>query len=263
MIASGLGFVGGGGRAQARALRPLFEPTDLELEETGVVEVDVQMGGIRGQGPWRAVIPDFELDVGLLPALELDLDGAYAIEGPAAGPFSFDHPAPDSLWPSVKLGIYDHPTEGGGIAYAIGAQVGPKLPIAAGAHGIGLESLLLLGGVWHRLQLVLNLGGFVDPAPDAASARPRGLEAGLDVTQKLNDTGQLSVTAELSAVRFTSGDPAQLLATGGITWAAAPYLDLSVVGLVGLLGGSDRYGLLVGLSPKVHLFSASPPTAVP
>src|SRR3954464_3722453 len=97
-----------------RGVRPFFEPTDLELEEVGVAEVDVQVGGIRSQGPWRVVVPDFELDVGLFRNFELDLDGAYAIEGPAAGPFAFAHPAPDSLWLSAKVGLYDWVDDGDG-----------------------------------------------------------------------------------------------------------------------------------------------------
>jgi len=128
---------GAGHLAMARTTRPLFEPTDLELEDGGVAEIDVQMGAIRSQGPWRAVMPDFELDVGLLPGLELDLDGAYAIEGPATGPFSFDHAAPDSLWPCAKIGLYDAHDGPSGRGLAVGVQVGPKLPVASGAHGIG------------------------------------------------------------------------------------------------------------------------------
>src|SRR5690349_8821618 len=83
--------VGGREAGARRGVRPLFEPTDLELEEAGVAELDVQVGTIRSQGPARLVVPDFELDLGLLPNLELDVDGAYAIEGsgPAAGPFAF------------------------------------------------------------------------------------------------------------------------------------------------------------------------------
>jgi hypothetical protein len=90
-----------------RGVRPLFEPTDLELEKTGTLDIDVQTGVIRSQGPARVVIPDFELDFGILPNLELDIDGAYAIEGPRTGPFSFDHPAPDSLWLGAKIGVFD------------------------------------------------------------------------------------------------------------------------------------------------------------
>src|SRR4051812_3910283 len=87
-----------------RGVRPLFEPTDLELETTGTVEIDVQVGAIQSRGPARAVVPDVEIDVGLLPNLELDLDGAYAIQGPAGAPFSFDYPAPDGLWVAAKIG---------------------------------------------------------------------------------------------------------------------------------------------------------------
>ena len=248
-----------GGLAVARTTRPLFEPTDLELEDGGVAEVDLQIGGIRSQGPWRAVMPDFELDIGLLPGLELDLDGAYAIEGPSTGPFSFDHAAPDSLWPCAKIGVYDAHDGPSGRGLAVGVQVGPKLPVASGAHGIGVESLLLVGGAFRHFHAVLNAGGFVEPAPAAGAARPAGIEMGLDLEQGLDAAERFSVTGELSAVRFVSSDPQQLLATAGFTWSALESLDLSVTGLLGFFAGSDKYGLLLGVSPKVRLFGGKPP----
>jgi hypothetical protein len=243
--------------AVARAIRPLFEPTDLELEDTGVTEVDLQLGAIRSQGPWRAVLPDFEVDFGVLPWLELDLDGAYAIEGPSTGPFSFDHAAPDSLWPSVKLGLYDDHDGTAGRSDAFGMQVGPKLPVASGAHGVGFESLLLLGYVFHHLHTVLNAGGFIDPAPDAMSGRPIGIELGLDLDFDLDDIDRFSLTGELSGVAFVSNDPHQLLATSGFTWSVTKSLDLSVVGLWGFLAGSDRYGVLLGVSPKFRFWGTA------
>ena len=237
----------------------MFEPTDLEMEETGIAELDLQVGAIRGPrpDPWRAVLPDFEIDVGILPNVELDLDGAYAIEGPATGPFSFDHAAPDSLWPSLKLGLLDFldtTKDHSGAAFALGFQLGPKLPVAAQAHGLGFESLALLGYGTQRVHTALNLGGFVETAPDASSSRPKGLEGGLDLGVDLGADGRFSVTGEVSAVRFFSSDPRQLLATGGMTWSATPEFDLSLVGLVGLVNGSDRFGALLGISPKMHLF---------
>src|SRR5436190_20858536 len=81
----------------ARHVRPIFEPTDLELEDPGTMEADLQLGFVRGKDAGRVVIPDVELDLGLTRVVELDLDGAYAIEGPQSGSFSFDHAAPDSL----------------------------------------------------------------------------------------------------------------------------------------------------------------------
>jgi len=247
-------FCGAGRPAQARSLRPLFEPTDLELEDSGVAELDLQVGGIRSQGPWRAVMPDFELDFGLMPGLELDLDGAYAIEGPSSGPFSFDHAAPDSLWPCAKIGIYDEHDGPSGRGLAVGVQVGPKLPVAPGAHGIGVESLVLVGGALHHFHAVVNAGGFVEPAPSAGAPRPAGFEVGLDLEQGLDAAERFSLTGELSAVRFVSSDPKQLLATGGFTWSVLESLDVSVTGLFGLLSGSDRYGVLLGVSPKLRLF---------
>jgi hypothetical protein len=241
-----------------RGVRPLFEPTDLELEKTGVVDIDVQFGAIQSRGPARVVIPDFEVDVGLLPNLELDVDGAYAVEGPATGPFSFDHAAPDSLWVGAKIGVFDWTDDDDGShkdtqhSWALGLQVGPKLPIASGSHGVGGEALALIGHTRGATHLVLNAGVFADPHPDATSARPLGLELGLDLDRDLDAGGRFSLTGELSAVRFLSSDPAQLLATAGITYGANENLDLSLVALVGFLDGADRYGALIGISPKIH-----------
>jgi len=65
----------------SRRARPLFEPTDLEMEEPGVIQVDTQVGPMRGPSRWKTVVPDVEVDIGLLRNFELDLDFAYAIEG--------------------------------------------------------------------------------------------------------------------------------------------------------------------------------------
>jgi hypothetical protein len=238
----------------ARSIRPIFEPTDLEMEETGVVELDLQFGAIRSRGPWRIAVPDFELDVGLLPWLELDLDGAYAIEGPATGPFAFDHATPDSLWPSLKLGFFDRHDDDADEGWAVGLQLGPKLPVASAAHGVGGESLLLVGFMYGRLHTALNLGGFVDPAPDAVSGRPVGVESGLDVEVELGQSRRYSLLGEISFVHFFSDDPRQLLATAGCKWSAFSWLDVSAIGLWGMLAGSDRYGFLLGVSPKVSVF---------
>ena len=241
--------------AAARAKpRPRFEPTDLEWEDTGVAELDLQFGPVRGQGPWRIVVPDFELDLGLLPWLEIDLDGAYAVEGPATGPFSLDHSAPDALWLSAKLGVYGIHDTGDAFGAALGLQVGPKFPVAAGAHGLGVESLLLTGGMIGRMTAVLNLGGFIDPAPNATSNRQTGFEAGLDLRFRLDDRDRFGLTGELGGTHFISPDPDQLQATLGFVWSVRPTLDLSLTGLVGSLSGGDRYGLLLGVSPKVRLF---------
>jgi hypothetical protein len=240
-----------------RGVRPLFEPTDLELEDPGVAEVDVQVGPIRGQGPWRLVVPDFELDLGLLNNLELDVDGAYALEAPP-GSFRFQNAAPDNLWTALKLGIWDWADEGKTpdevVAWAMGMQVGPKLPVAVGTRGVGFEALFLLGSVIGKAHFVLNAGAFVDPHPTATSPRPIGIEVGLDFDSDLDKAGHYQVLCELSGVKFMSLDPSQMLATAGLGWSPTPATQLSLIGLVGFLEGSDKYGALFGVTQKIGIW---------
>jgi hypothetical protein len=259
-VAVGLLLALSSGAAEARrGVRPLFEPTDLELEEPGVTELDLQMGLIRGQGPWRLVVPDFEIDLGILRNLELDLDGSYALEAPGPGSFRFENAVPDNLWPALKFGIYDWADEGTSAdeltAWALGGQVGPKIPVAPGSSGVGLEALLLVGHVLWKAHFVLNAGMFWDPRPSATSTRPLGVELGLDFDRDLDARGHYQVTAELSGVKFVSSDPNQLLATAGLAWTPIPpYTQISLVGLVGFLEGSDKYGLLLGLTQKIGIW---------
>ena len=240
-------------------VRRHFEPTDLELEDPGTTELDLETGFVRSQGPWRMVAPDFELDLGLAPWLELDVDGAYAIEGAPGKPFSFDHAAPDPLWPSLKVGLLDVADEEQTRTYALGAQLGPKLAVFPSKHPLGVEGLLLAGVGFGGTKLALNLGGFVDPSPDRASPHPIGIESGVDWEQDLDKAGRYSLGAELSSVVFVSDDPAQLQASFGPSYAATDWLDLSLTGLVGFLPGSDRYGLTLGVAPHFPLWKSPQP----
>jgi len=232
--------------------RPRFEPTDLELEKEGTTETDLQVGLLRNDSHWRFVVPDVEFDLGLSPNVELDIDGAYAIEGPDDGRFTFDHPAPENVWIAAKLGLYDSRDDGDNGAWAVGAQLGPKLPVANNAHGIGYEALLLVGRAWGENHLVLNAGGLIDPGPHISSDRPIGVQGGLDLDLQLGSS-KFSVTGELAGVHFFSADSDQLNGTGGVKWSPSDDLELSVVGLVGLAGG-DVAGVLLGVSPKLALW---------
>jgi hypothetical protein len=240
--------------AAARRIRPLFEPTDLDLEDPGVLELDLQFGMARGEDAWRLVVPDFELDLGLWDFLELDIDSAYAIEGRNSASFSFDHPAPDSLWIAAKLGLFDSRDDGEQSAFALGLQIGPKIPTAPAAHGVGAEALILAGTNLKRTHLVWNAGGFIDPAPDRNSARPGGLEVGVDAQIDLDAAGHVSVIGSLAYVHFLSSDADQLVTTLGMNWAVVDALELSLVGLVGVLAGGDRFAILFGVTPKLKLF---------
>ncbi|HEX7408212.1 MAG TPA: hypothetical protein VF515_11270 [Candidatus Binatia bacterium] len=248
-----LALVQGPGAAWADAVRRLFEPTDLEFEQPGVVELDTQFGPVRGEKAHRIAVPDVELDLGLTRNVEFDLDGQFAIGGPDSGAFRFDRVAPDNLWPAVKLGLADFAESGADVAWAAGLQVGPKLPLARGAHGVGIEGLLLLGCRYRQTAFILNLGGRRDPAADDAPG-PSAAEFGIDIDHPLDAAGHWALLGEIGAVAYVSPDPNQLTTSAGIAWRPSDDLELSVTGLYGWLAGGDQYGVLFGFSPKFHLW---------
>lgn len=235
-------------------VRRLFEPTDLELEDPGVAELDLQFGLVRGQNAHRIVVPDTEIDLGLTKNIELDLDGQFAVSGPDSGDFVFDRIAPDNLWPSLKLGLLDFADEAENIAWAFGMQLGPKLPLAQGARGVGFEGLLLLGCRNHHTYLILNLGGRRDPSYGGNRSGPSGPEMGLDVDHPLDATEHWALIAAIGAVTYVSPDPNQLTTTAGIAYRPSESLEFSVVALYGWLSGGDQYGILFGISPKFQLW---------
>ena len=158
----------------------------------------------------------------------------------------------------MKVGIYDDHDPETQRARAIGVQVGPRIPIASGAHGLGFESLVVFGGSRRGLNVALNLGAFVEPPTDAVSLYSLGVDAGIDLELALDSHDRFQLTGELGGSYFLTADPNQLHTTAGITWTVNPNLDLSVVGIVGILPGDDRYGLLFGFEPKLRLFDAPP-----
>jgi hypothetical protein len=240
-----------GGRALAA--RRLFEPTDLEVEDPGDTELDVQVGLLRGADrTWRVSVPDFEFDLGLYSGIELDLDGAVLAQGPDDRRFAFDRWDADNLWLSLKVGVVSWVEAESGIS--LGLQVGPKWPTARDSRGVGAEGLFLVGAHTATTQVVINLGGLWDPS--TGGHRPYGVEGGLDIKQLLGASGRLALTAEAGTVLFGSADPRQLSFTAGLAWLLTPRLEISLVGLVGAFDGSDRYGLLLGLSPKIRLFGS-------
>jgi hypothetical protein len=245
--------VAASGTARSAGPRPLFEPTDLELEEPGTVQLDAQIGQLRGQDASKVVLPDFEIDLGLSRNVEFDIDGQYAIEGPGARGFRLDRPGPDNLWLCTKLGLLDI-RQDNIRSWAFGVQLGPKVPVAHGNHGAGYEGLLLLSRSVGRLQAVVNFGALIDPGVSVSRGRPAGVEAGLDLNVLLSKRYALNALGELGGVRFVSKDAHQLHATVGISWGASSATDISLIGMKGLLSGGDQYGLLVGLAQRISLF---------
>jgi hypothetical protein len=240
------------GTARAVPVRRFFQPTDMEFEAPGTAELDMQFGLVRGEDAYRVSSPDFEFDLGLLSNLELDIDGEFAVAGPDTGEFTFDRESPDNLWTSLKLGLLDYGDEAG--AWTAGIQLGPKLPLALGNTGVGVEGLVLVGWRIRQTQLVLNLGGLLDPIPDPNTPRPAAFEGGIDIARPLDADQRWTLSGGISGVRYVSPDNDQLNLTIGVTWSPTDTLDVSVLALGGVLSGGDRWGLLIGVSPKAQLW---------
>jgi hypothetical protein len=238
----------------AFAARAHFEPTDLSLQDPGLLEVDLQLGMARGDGPWRAVAPDAEINLALSERVEIDVDFAFGIEGRPGRAFTFDHLVTDNVWVATKLGLWDQRDDVAHTAWAFGVQLGPKLPLANGAHGIGYEALLLFGRTIRTTHLALNVGALVDPGAQIAHGRPIGVEYGLDLDQDLGPDSAFSILAEIGGIHWFTADPDQLQVTGGVQWSPSDLLDLSITGLIGLPPGSDHFAVLLGVSPKVRLW---------
>ena len=88
------------------------------------------------------------------------------VGGPDTGALVIDRWAPDNLWTSVKAGLLDFADPVTDTAYTTGIEIGPKLPLAQGNRGVGVEGLMLLGFGLRKTQVVVNLGGLIDPAAD-------------------------------------------------------------------------------------------------
>jgi hypothetical protein len=243
--------------ARLRHRVPAFEPTDLDLEDPLTLEFGLQFGAMLrdGEPNTRLFVPDFELDLGLTERVELDLDGALSFD-------QQDHRftlAGDNLWTSTKLGFVskkdplDHDR-----AWALGAQLGPRLPTAPNSVGTGFGAVLLgarMAAPWH---VIANLGGVLEPRDRTVHERSLALLGGVDLDYDLDAANVWSLLGELGAGYSFGPDPHDLHATLGIDWSTTEWLDLSLVGFYGFLEGGDRYGLFLGVTPKLSQGSSNP-----
>jgi hypothetical protein len=238
----------------ARAGKQHFEPTDLELEDPGTLDIDLQFGLVQGPLAPRLVLPDLEIDFGLAKNVEFDIDTAYGIENPTFGSHSQARAVLDNMWLSMKLGLWSTRDEATHSSWGIGVQAGPKIPLAPDAHGIGYEALLLVARNVGRVALVLNAGGLVDPGAEFGRQRPIGVELGLDFALALDEKGVWSIISDAGTVIYVTGDPHEIAFSAGVQYEPFADLDLSLVGIAGVPPGSDEYGVLLGVSPKLHLW---------
>jgi hypothetical protein len=236
--------------AGAQRTRRRFEPTDLNLTAKGVAEIDVQGGYVVSEPENHVIAPDVEASLGIAQNAEIEIDTSYGLE--RGKPMFLDQ-----TWASLRLGVYDVPgKEDGEAAWAAGVQAGPKLPTGPDSRGLGFESIAIGGRNVGRVHLFLQAGMLLDPEDLTLPnrTRPFGVEGGGDLDLDLDDVDRWSIHAELGGVRFFSPHPDQIHATAGAALRVVPSLEVSAVALVGLLPGSDRFGILLGVAPRFRLF---------
>jgi len=236
--------------SHAAPLRPFFEPTDLELEDPGTLDIDVQTGPTYGASAWghRWILTDLELDLGLRDNVELDIDATFSSDLQDDRSRAI---ASEALWPSMKLGLADTVIHDHG--FACGIQLGPRIPMFTGA-GVGYAALGLGGWAWRRWHVVLNGGFLYDPGPHPTHGRTAGGLFGVDVALDIDAEGHFMITSEIGGSAFANGS-GEAHQTIGLAWE--PYADrlqFSVVLLTGISPNGDRGALFFGVSPKVDLF---------
>jgi hypothetical protein len=239
-------------RVHRRATRRLFEPSHLQLQPPGMLQLDLQMGVIQGASAARMSLPDAELSLGLASWLEFDVTGSLALEGRPGHSLAYDHIYRDNVWTAFKVALFDYtpsPSSGG---FGLGLQLGPKWPVTQGVHDVGIEGLLLASWCSQRACLSLGAGGLADPVHDDGSGRSHGVEGGTDVAWFLDGRQRWSLLGSVGFVLFTSRDPNQVNGTFGVGFTPNQSWSFSLMTLGGL-PGSDRYGLLFGVSPSMQL----------
>ena len=238
------------GPAHGAPRRRHFEPDDLELEQPGILDFDLQLGPVSGNSPSgnHVLIPDFEIGLGLTRNVELDVSGTFTLDRENGQ----RHVTGDALWIASKLGLIDT-RDAQGNAWAFGLELGPRLP-TFDAAGIGYGALMLLGFTHRGTALVLNAGSMIDPGASLSGERPSSLVFGLDLNAQLDQRGQWSVQSELGVAHYLSSDPDELGFTFGATYAVNRRLDVSLTALSGFLPNTDHAGLLLGVSPQFGLW---------
>ena len=236
-------------RAEARRFfRARFRPNTLELQDPGQLEIDSEMGGIYGNGQdgTRTPVPDFELGLGVLDWLEVNIDSSFSETQLGTQNKQF---VGEPIWLSGRFDVYSFEDKKTGSTFGIGAQVGPRLPNIGNARGVGVAGVGLIGGGTQAFNVVLNAGSTFDASQSVA------VTYGLDLEYKLKRRRKWTLDGEIAGAHyFGGGAPDQLLLNVGFGLFVNDDLQLALLLLTGPVYRGDRVGLLVDVTYDVQLW---------
>jgi hypothetical protein len=233
---------------QARRLfRARFEVGTLELEEAGAFAIDGQLGATYGDAEdgSRLVAPDFEVDIGLLKWLELDIDSGYSLVKLERGE---RHWVGEPVWTALRFDLYSWERGETGRTFGVGLQVGPRFPNLRNLGGVGFAGLLLFGGGTRTFHVVANIGGSVE------LAHAFGLIYGVGFQQELSDEHNIALIGQLAAIEYFDDSPSQLLLSVGAQKGLSDELEVELVVLGGPAYAGDRIGVLAGATYRHGLW---------
>ncbi|HEY6876842.1 MAG TPA: hypothetical protein VI299_02440, partial [Polyangiales bacterium] len=152
----------------------------------------------------------------------------------------------DPLWTSARLELLNL-ENAEGKSFGIGLQVGPRFRTVDSARGVGLGSLLLIGGGTKRLRAVANLGAFLDREQAYAIAFGGSVEWDLASRRKWTLQGQLA-GAHYFGDTHGDTDPDQIFVLAGCGTEVTESVQLSLLLLTGPFARGDRIGLLASVT---------------
>ncbi|HEX5658380.1 MAG TPA: hypothetical protein VFX59_14355 [Polyangiales bacterium] len=231
---------------EARVFRARFDPETLELQKPGNLELNVMTGGLYGDGVdgSRYILPDLEVDLGVLSWLEVSIDGAFSLTNLGTSDVGLGG---DPLWTSARFELLnlkqdnqEHTT------FGMGLQVGPRFRTIDNARGVGLGALLLAGGGTKELRVVGNLGTFLDRDQAGALVYGAAVEYDLELRRKWTLQGQFAGAHYYGDTQGDT-DPNQAFLLAGFGTEVTETLQLSLLGLLGFAKG-DRLGLMASVT---------------
>lgn len=236
----------------ARGRRPVFDPEDLDMQDSGIVQVNMLAGVQSDSGGFRAIAPDWELNCAVTDRLELGVDGAISVVFPDGLGAARQPVQADNIWLSAKHLIIDIERGAQRNAWAIGLQHGPRLPFAPDTYGLGYQALGLVARNVDNIRVVFNLGVFADPKVTGLQDRPMGVLTGLDATLVLDAARRWELDPDLSFGRYSDGTN-EATAALLLQFSPSARLDLGLQVSGGWLAGGPAWGASMVVAPNVQL----------